>query len=84
MDEYQWSWMYHQWLEDQNEQAEIYKNYSTYIGSFSNPNMAQKIFNKESTTISSSDKDFDELSEKLLNSDVEPSTKHRRRKVVNN
>lgn len=83
MDEYQWSWMYNQWIEDQLEQAEIYKNYSTYIGSFSNPHMAQKIFNKESTTIESSDKDFDEISEKIINDPIAVPTR-RRRRVINN
>jgi len=61
---------------------ETYKNYSTYIGGFSNPEMARKIANEKKHD--SSDEDFEESWKTVLKQEevAEEKPLHRRRKVI--
>lgn len=58
--------MYESWCEDLYEKNEFAKNYSLFIGSFSNAKMAQDIMQREKPTHASSDEDFEESTRMVL------------------
>lgn len=72
--------MYQSWLRDLEEKHDMYKDYATYLGSFSNLEMAQKIVGGKK--IETNDADFEESWKNVLKEDEKEETQlHRRRKV---
>lgn len=56
-------WMYYNWRQDQVEKHEFTKDYSTFIGSFFNPEAAHKILN--SNEIVATEQDDEAITEML-------------------
>lgn len=54
-------YMFYQWIEDINEQVELFKNHGYLIGSFTNPEAVQKILG--GNTLSSSEEEFEQTSQ---------------------
>lgn len=76
-----WLWMYTNWIQDQDEKQEFAKNYSILTGSFSNPQMAQRMMKAE--TVVSSEEDFDKISKEIRKeAEQTVKTKKRRRKIL--
>lgn len=62
-------WMYYNWIEDQRDDVELAKNHAYLLGSFWNPEAAAKLSGEGGAEVHvSSDEEFDELSERLLES----------------
>lgn len=84
MDPFVKSWWYHSWANKIENDLEAYKSVAILIGSFSNPEMAQKIIKKERPDIESSDEDFDASFEMVRQSVKEEESiknnKHRRKR----
>lgn len=91
MDEWTWAWMYQSWLQDQEDQNKLYKDFAVFLGSFTNWEMAQKLSKEDD--IASSDEDFEKSTEnvKKISEIIEQrkaqskdtNLHRRRRKVVN-
>jgi hypothetical protein len=60
MDPVQKIWMYEGWLADQREAFEQAKNHACTIGSFWNPEAAQKLMGIDDNTHISTEDDFEE------------------------
>jgi len=82
--------MFHSWMADKQEQHEMYHDYGTFVGAFSNPDMAQKIWDSKDPQYSSTDEEFDESSRNVMEIGKQLATasrpkhrRHRRRKVLN-
>jgi len=82
-------WMYESWCEDQVEKNEFAKNYALFIGSFSNPELAQKYVREEKPTFQSSDEDFEESTrmmlrdrDKKIKMEEKPRRRRRRRQIL--
>ena len=65
MDPFQKAWMFHNWLEDHNDEYKILENQGYLIGSFINPEAVRKLLGKDSETFKSSEKDFEETTRKI-------------------
>jgi Cys-tRNA synthase (O-phospho-L-seryl-tRNA:Cys-tRNA synthase) len=75
--------MYAHWLQDLEEKHEFAKNYSTYIGAFSNYNMAQKIMNTENPEYNTTEEEFNQSIENIKNiRNLQEQIQVRKRKVV--
>ena len=96
MDEYVWVWMYQSWIQDQEDQHKMFKDYSTFLGSFYNPEMAQQIVKDDEPDHSSDEEDFEKsiemvrMANEALDKEEEAEKlrdmqkiKHRRRRVKN-
>lgn len=60
--------MFQQWLEDRDQENKKYYEYSTYIGAFSNPKMAEKAFKSmKESDFSISEKEFEESYNNVIN-----------------
>lgn len=61
-------WLYESWQQDLIDQNEFAKNYSIFVGSFSNPKMAQQILSSErpENNSVSSDEDFEESTNMVI------------------
>lgn len=59
--------MYQSWLYQEEKKHQFAEDYSIFIGSFSNPAMAQKIIKGKNPDHQMSDEDFDKLSHKIKN-----------------
>jgi len=66
IDEWQWLWMYQSWIEDLKEKHEFCHDYSTFLGSFTNPDMARKIWESKNPTHYSSEEEFDESTKHVM------------------
>jgi hypothetical protein len=55
-----WLWMYMSWIEDQNGRHKFARDYSVFVGSFSNPEAGKKMRDAEDPDYASSDDDFEE------------------------
>ena len=86
-------YMYQHWLRDHEEKNEFAKSYSTFIGSFYNPEMARQIMDsdKADNVTQTSEEEFDESTrwvladrEKHLNSTISDGRRKRRkrRKII--
>lgn len=78
-------WMFYNWIEDHNDEYEQLKNQGILIGSFTNPEQAQKMLGTGVSTFKSTDAEFDAFSNKLIEDnrrELEDKSKnnHRRRK----
>lgn len=84
-------WMYESWRQDKEDKNEFAKAFSIFLGSFSNPEAAQKMLDKESSinSTTSSEEEFEKSwqmvvadREKKQASKKQASKKPRRRYVV--
>ena len=58
-------YMFNHWLEDQNENIELFKHHGYLVGSFINPEAVQKILNDNNVSLS--DEEFDIASDIVRN-----------------
>lgn len=77
------AWMFHNWIEDFYDEQKILENQGYLIGSFINPELVKRALGSDSEKFVSSDKEFDELSKRILedNRTQEKSLKKRKRKL---
>lgn len=74
-------YLYEGWLNKQKEKHEYDRMLSIFAGSFTNPEMAQKLIKDESPDFSSTDKDFEKSLEIVANTiEVEDKPLHRRKR----
>jgi hypothetical protein len=86
MDPVQKFWMYHNWVGDQNDNAELAKNHAYLLGSFSNPEAVKQMMS-EGNTFESSEEDFEESSRMVREANLKMvetpiSTKKRKRRKL--
>ena len=85
MDPVQKLYMFYHWIEDEKERSEILKNHAYTIGGFSNPEMLNKILDKEdqSNQVSSTDEDFEKSLQIIKqNEESNKTNKRKRRKKI--
>lgn len=81
-------WMFYSWIADKKETHELFKDYGTYVGSFSNPEMAKQVWNSQNPQYSSTDEEYEQSIKNVqeLDKQLAQTTKHRRHrrmKVLN-
>jgi ribosomal protein L16 Arg81 hydroxylase len=90
MDPVQKMWMYSNWLEDQNDDAELAKNHAYLLASFWNPEAVQEIMGGANTHISN-DEEFEESSRMVKSESLEmlaalkkeePIKRRRRKQII--
>ena len=87
MDPVQKLWLYHHWLGDQRDDAELAKNHAYLLASFSNPEAVKEMMNDSPNVYQSSDETFDETTKMVMDSISLPKetqtskTKKRRKKA---
>lgn len=79
------AWMFYNWLEDYSDESKMLENQGILIGSFTNPELAQKILGKDGQQMSSTDEEFEETSRMVLEAnkkadEEKQKTKKRKRK----
>lgn len=88
-----WLWMYMSWIEDQNEEHKFARDYGTFIGSFSNPEAAQKMAKRDDPEYELSDEDFQGSIDRVIRDrdkvigegkSGEIVSKRRRKRVIRN
>ena len=74
--------MFHSWLEDFNDEQKMLENQGYLIGSFINPELVKRLLGADSETFTSSDKEFEELSKRIIeqNRSEDKALKKRKRK----
>jgi hypothetical protein len=84
MDPIMRAWMFYNWIEDYNDENKLLENQGYLIGSFTNPELVQKMLGIGSNEITSSDEEFEETSRKIMEMnkklDEEKNKKTRKRK----
>lgn len=78
-------WMFNSWLEDSNENVELFKHHGYLIGSFINPEAAKQLNGSNSYSVS--EEEFEETTKMVRNAIIqskEPvkSSRRRRRKRI--
>jgi hypothetical protein len=82
MDDLIKTWMFFSWLEDKDEEHNLFKNLGCLIGYFWNPKAAREMLGyNEGEKISVSEEDFDK-SVKYVETYKKDSTKKRRKKKI--
>ena len=66
MDPIMRAWMFHSWVEDFYDEHKTLENQGYLIGSFINPELVKRVLGSDSEKFVSSDKEFDELSKRIL------------------
>lgn len=81
MDPVQKIWMYENWIEDQNDKAELAKNQAYLIASFWNPEAVKDIMQKGNVSVST-DEEFEESCRlvKEQNQLIDKSKKNKKRR----
>lgn len=78
-----WLWMYQSWLQDLEDKQEFAENLGTFVGSFSNSEMAKKIIKSKTPDYQMDEKSFDKISRDIHESSKkELEQKQRRRRRV--
>jgi hypothetical protein len=80
MDPIMKAWMFYNWMEDYNDEFKLLENQSYLIGSFTNPEAVRKILGQGVETHTSSNEEFDKLSEQILTNTEEKLTRRQKRK----
>lgn len=73
--------MYHSWLAEQQERAEFARNLGIFVGSFSNPQMADRMQKSQKVSSAESTEEYDQKSENILRqiqAETKPTTRRRR------
>ena len=89
MDPVQKMWMFNNWVEDQNDEAELAKNHAYLLASFWNPEAVQQIVG-DGNTHQSTEEEFEESSrmvreqsmQMLQQQPANPVRRRRRRNVA--
>lgn len=84
-------WLYESWAHELELELEKEKSLAILIGSFSNPEMAQKMISRENPEYVSSDDEFEQswqavkqhIQKEEENKNPSPKRKRRRKKVIN-
>jgi len=71
MDPVKKMWMFHNWIADQTDDAELAKNHAYLIGSFWNPEAVQKLRGEGNTVHTSTDEEFDKSTEMVRKATLE-------------
>lgn len=77
--------MFYHWLEDHNEEIELFKNHGYLIGSFSNPEAVKKLMG--GNTYATSDEDFERTSQMIADdvkqqqAEIKPQKKRQRKRI---
>lgn len=76
-------WMFHNWIADQTDDAELAKNTAYLIGSFFNPEAVKKLTNEGNTVHTSTDEEFDRSTDIVRRAAVQSkkSLKRKRKKL---
>lgn len=79
--------MYYSWIQDQEDEHKKLKDYAVFLGAFSNYDMAKNIKDSETSTIKSSDEDFEKSVDIISKYDqyasqIESSSHRRKRKIL--
>lgn len=84
MDPIQKLYMFYHWIEDEKERADVLKNHAYTVGGFSNPEMLQKLLQKENqgNQVSSTDEDFEKSLHIVKQNQTTKSGKRRKRKKI--
>jgi hypothetical protein len=85
MDPVKRAWMYHNWLADYADDAELAKNHAYLLGSFWNPEAVKKLMGS-GTTHSTTDEEFEKSTAiveraRKFNSNKEEKPRKRKRKL---
>lgn len=62
-----WLWMYMSWIEDQNQKHKFARDYSVFLGSFSNPEAAKKMHKIDDPDYALSDDEWEESWQRVVN-----------------
>jgi hypothetical protein len=88
MDPVQKTWMFNNWIADQNDSVELAKNHAYLLASFSNPEAVEKIVGGGNSHMSTDD-EFEETSKmvqeqsfKLFEEEVSQPIKKRRKREL--
>lgn len=78
-------WMFYNWIEDHNENVDLFKHHGYLIGSFINPEMAKEI--TQGPTYATSDDEFEATSRMVREASLKAQkeqtiTKKRRKKKI--
>lgn len=79
------SWMFYNWIEDQNDDVELVKNHAYLLASFDHPEAVKKLTGESGQQFTSTDEEF-EQSTKLITQDInsaeeQKGKKRRKRKL---
>lgn len=79
-------WLYESWLHDQELEIDKLRKQAILIGSFFNPEMAQKMLKSENPDFTSTDEDLDQANktvrEQILEAEKKDRKKRKKRKVI--
>lgn len=77
-------WLYESWIHDMELEAQKLKNQAIFIGSFSNPEMAQKIIKQDSPDYKATDSEetANALHEQIVKEESKKNSKKRKRRKV--
>lgn len=73
--------MFHAFLEDEREKREFARSAAILVGSFTNPEQAQKMLSKRKASSAESTEEYDQKSEDILREYSKQEGKRRRRKI---
>ena len=78
--------MFYSWVADKEQQHEMYHDYGTFIGGFSNPEMAKQIWDAKNPKFASTDEEFEKSSLEVIEigKRLQQKPKHRRKRRVLN
>ena len=85
MDPVMRAWMFYNWIEDFQDESKMLENQAMLIGSFTNPELVQKMLGVGVEKFESSDEEFEETSRRILEADEQiekekQKTRKRKRK----
>jgi hypothetical protein len=69
MDPVMKAWMFYNWIEDFGDENKMLENQAMLIGSFTNPELVQKILGHGVSKSASSDEEFEQTSRLILEAD---------------
>jgi|SRR5271165_7194227 len=85
MDPVMKAWMFYNWIEDFGDENKMLENQAMLIGSFTNPELVQKMLGHGVTKSVSSDEEFEKISKLIMEEDEQfekeqKQTRKRKRK----
>lgn len=72
--------MFYNWIEDQNEKAELAKQHAYLIGAFINPEAVQKLTKTDNVHVSDSE-DFEKSWEMVKSGEFDNKIKRKRKRI---
>ena len=74
------AWMFHSWVEDFFDEHKLLENQGYLIGSFINPEAVRKILGTDTEKFVSSDKEFEELSKRIREGELDSAAQQNQKK----